>query len=126
MRALLFGFSLLLVSACAATATEMRRAEEAYEQARFDAARVWLTDLEDRAPGMEPDMRADYFYLRGMTEYRLAHRLEAMHYLAIARELVGSDPDSLRPEQRENLTRTLAELEPTEPLEYRPRPAAAE
>lgn len=112
-------------SACAATASEMRRAEEAYEQARFDAARVWLVDLEPRAPGMDGPMRARYFYLRGMAEYRLGNRLEALHYLEVAHELVGDGQRTLREEQQELLTRTLTELEPRDPLSHRPPPAVA-
>ncbi len=118
--------ALTCLSACAATASEMRRAEEAYEQARFDAARTWLVDLEDRAPSMDQPMRARYFYLRGMAEYRLGHRLEALHYLAVARELVDAQSRPLRDEQRDLLARTLTELEPRDPLSYRPPPAERE
>jgi hypothetical protein len=59
-----------------------------------------------------------------MAEYRLGHRLQALHYLEIAKELVGDDERILRPEQRDILARTLGELEPTEPMSYRPPPAA--
>jgi len=111
------------LAACAATASEMRRAEEAYDAARFDAARTWLVDLEDRAPGMQPPMRARYFYLRGMAEYRLGHRLEALHYLEVAKEILGDDQRTLREEQRQLLAHTLDELEPREPMSYRPPPA---
>jgi hypothetical protein len=104
----------------------MRRAEDAYDQARYETARIWLVDLERRAPGMSRPMRARYFYLRGMTEYRLGHRLDALHYLAVARELAGDDSAVLRDEQRDLLARTLAELEPRDPLSYRPPPPAAE
>lgn len=113
----------IAITACAATASEMRRAEDAYDAARFDAARTWLVDLEDDAPGMSPAMRARYFYLRGMSEYRLGHRLDALHYLAVAREVLGDDQRILREEQRELLARTLEELEPREPMSYRPPPA---
>lgn len=116
----------VIATACAATASEMRRAEEAYDQARFDHARTWLVDLEDRAPSMGEDMRARYFYLRGMTEYRLGHRLEALHYLEVTRELTAERAArALRDEQRELLARTLSELEPRDPMSYRPPPAPA-
>lgn len=122
-RAALALLTSIAITACAATASEMRRAEEAYDQARFDAARTWLVDLEGRAPGMSPPMRARYFYLRGMAEYRLGHRLDALHYLEVAKELVGDDQRILRDEQRELLARTLEELEPRDPMSYRPPPA---
>lgn len=110
----------LALGGCAATATEMRRAEEAYEQARFDAARTWLVDLEDRAPSMDEAMRARYFYLRGMAEYRVGHRLDALHYLAVARELTSERATALREEQQQLLDRTLTELTPREPLTHMP------
>ena len=68
-------------------------------------------------------MRARYFYLRGMSEYRLGHRLDALHYLVVAREILGDDQRILREEQRELLARTLEELEPREPMSYQPPPA---
>ena len=83
---------------CAATATEMRRAEQSYDEARYEAAEVWLVDLEPRAPGMDGETRALYFYLRGMTEYRLGQRLRALHYLAVAREVAGERSAGLHPE----------------------------
>ncbi|WP_053235332.1 hypothetical protein [Sandaracinus amylolyticus] len=116
----------LALGACAATSSEMRRAEEAYDQARFDAARTWLVDLEDIAPSMDEPMRARYFYLRGMAEYRLGHRLEALHYLEVAHEIAGENGRGLREEQRDLLARTRAELEPVDPLSHRPPPAAAD
>lgn len=123
MSRLALALSAVAVLGCAATASEMRRAEDAYDQARFDHARTWLVDLEDEAPGMSVAMRARYFYLRGMSEYRLGHRLDALHYLEVAKEIVGDDQRLLEEEQRELLTRTLAELEPTEHMSHRP-PAA--
>lgn len=115
--------SFVVVLGCAATASEMRRAEDAYDQARFDHARTWLIDLEDDAPAMSVPMRARYFYLRGMSEYRLGHRLDALHYLEVAKEIVGDDQRLLEQEQRELLERTLAELEPTGRMSHRPPPA---
>lgn len=110
----------IVLGGCAATASEMRRAEEAYEQARFDAARTWLVDLEDRAPSMDDAMRARYFYLRGMSEYRVGNRLAALHYLAVARELTGERARGLREEQQQLLAGTLEELTPREPLTHMP------
>lgn len=115
----------LSLGACGAAAAELRRAEQSYEQARYENALSWLADLEPNAPNLNHAERARYFYVRGMTEYRLGHRPEALHYLAVAREVTGEDGTGLREEQRDLMTRTLAELMPTEPLSHQP-PAAAE
>jgi len=116
----------LALGACGAASAELRRAEQSYEQARYENALSWLADLEPNAPNLGRDERARYFYVRGMTEYRLGHRPEALHYLAVAREVSGEDSNGLRPEQRDLMTRTLAELMPTEPMTHLPPPAAAD
>lgn len=126
-RHLLFAlglFSLALIGACAAVSDDMQRAEASYEQARYEDTLVWLRDLEDDAPAMDLEMRARYYYLRGMTEYRLGHRGDALHYLAVAREVAGDGGAGLRPEWRQIMDRTLVELTPRG-MSYRP-PEAGE
>ena len=100
------------LGACAALSDDMRRAEQAYELARYGDTLIWLRDLEDDAPSMDVEMRARYYYLRGMTEYRLGHRGSALHYLAVAREVAGDQGAGLRPEWRQIMDRTLTELTP--------------
>lgn len=112
-----------LAAGCAAVRADMTRAEASYEQARYEDALVWLTDLEDDAPSMDLEMRARYYYLRGMTEYRLGHRSPALHYLALAREVAGDQGAGLRPEWRQIMERTLAELTPRG-MSHRPPDAA--
>jgi hypothetical protein len=114
--------SILALAGCAAVRDDMRRAETSYEQARYEDTLVWLRDLEHDAPGMDPEMRARYFYLRGMTEYRLGHRSYALHYLAVAREVAGDQGAGLRPEWRPIMERTLAELTPRG-MDFHPPPA---
>jgi hypothetical protein len=110
---------------CAALSDDLRRAETNYEQARYEDALVWLSDLEDDAPSMDAEMRARYFYLRGMTEYRLGHRGDALHYLAVAREVAGDQGAGLRPEWRQIMDSTLTELTPRG-MNHRPPDAADE
>lgn len=100
------------VVGCTAVRDDMVRAETAYDQARYEDTRVWLTDLEDDAPSMDVESCARYYYLRGMTEYRLGHRGPALHYLAVAREVAGDQGAGLRPEWRQIMERTLGELTP--------------
>ena len=117
---------LILLGACGAASAELRRAEQSYEQARYENALSWLADLEPSAPSLNQEERARYFYVRGMTEYRLGHRPEALYYLAVAREVAGADGDGLREEQRDLLARTITELAPTEPMTHQPTPAPTE
>lgn len=112
-------FKLALVAAgalgavsCASLRDDMARAEEAYTATRYDHAVVWLDDLEASSPDMPLEMRARFYYLRGMTAYRLQDRDDALHYLAVAREVGGDDEEALPPEWRATLERTLTELIP--------------
>lgn len=116
--------ALLGVTGCAAVRDDMRRAEVSYEAARYEDTLVWLRDLERDAPSMDVEMRARYFYLRGMTEYRLGHRSDALHYLAVAREVAGDQGRGLRPEWRQIMDTTLSELTPRG-MSHRPPEAGA-
>lgn len=105
--------ALVALAGCAALRDDMKRAEDSYDEARYEDSLVWLDELEDSTPDMQVDMRARFYYLRGMTAYRLGHRNDALHYLALAREVAGEETSrALRPEQRQTMTRTLDELTP--------------
>jgi len=101
-----------LFGGCAALESEMVSARTAYTQARYEQANVWLDDLEDDQGDMDPAMRADFLYLRGMTAFRLGHRTEALHALAVAREVDEQGQGLLEESERETMTNALAELVP--------------
>ncbi len=112
---IVFVLSLALAAVgCAALRDDLQRAEDRFEQARYDDADTWLESLEDSAPDMDPEMRARFYYLRGMTAYRLNRRGDALHYLALTREVAGEQHAGLRQEWTEVLDRTLAELDPND------------
>lgn len=121
--AALLGF--VAIGGCAAVRDDMQRAAASYEAARYEDTLVWLRDLEDDAPSMDVELRARYFYLRGMTEYRMGHRSDALHYLAVAREVADDRGARLRPEWRQIMERTLAELTPRGATHRPPDPNAA-
>jgi hypothetical protein len=98
--------------ACQAVRDDMTRAQRSYEAARYERTRVWLQDLEADVPDMDRPLRARFFYLRGMTAYRLGHRNEALHYLALAREEARDREGLLGPKWRKSMNRTLEELVP--------------
>ena len=127
-RLAIVGLLSALTVGCAALKDDMRRAEDSYEQANYEHALVWLDDLEDDSPDMDTEMRARFYYLRGMTAYRLGHRNDALHYLAVAREVAGEESQgALRPEWREQMDRALAELTPQDAsFRAREAPSSAE
>ncbi len=99
--------------ACGQLREDLRKAEGDYDAARYENALVWLDDLERDTPSMDEQMRARFYYLRGMTAYRLNRRTEALHYLALAREVAGEQGVGLREQWRSALEGTLEELTPT-------------
>jgi hypothetical protein len=105
-------FAVVLLAGCAALKEDMQHAETAFDAAQYDESLVWLEDLERDAPDMDVQMRARFYYLRGMTAFRLGKRADALHYLALAREVAGDQNDGLRPEWATAMTRTITELAP--------------
>jgi len=117
---------LAVLGGCTSWTNEIRQAEIAYDEARPDAALAWLDVVTDDNLGrMDVNDRIRYLYVRGMTEFRLGRRDDALYHLALAREVSGGDGVGLRREQRELMDRTLTELTPTEPMSYRAPPAAS-
>ena len=116
MRAMERARLVLLTSAllfgCAAVSDDLRRAEDAFNNNYYQDALTWLVDLEDDAASMDDESMARYYYLRGRTEYLLGHRSNALHYLAVAREIAGDQGAGLRSEWRQTMDRTLEELTP--------------
>lgn len=100
----------LLLYGCAALRDDMRRAESAFDQARYEDVMVWLDHLEPDVVRMDQSMRARFYYLRGLTAYRLGDRVTARHALALARVEAGPGQASLRPEWRTNLESALRDL----------------
>lgn len=110
----------LVWTGCASWTNEIRQAEIAYDEARPEAALAWLDVVSDDNLGrMGEADRVRYLYLRGMTEFRLGRRDDALYHLAVARELAGNEGLGLRREQRELMDRTLTELTPTERMSHR-------
>ena len=105
---------------CAALSDDLRRAEAAYSAARYEHAMTWLVELDPSIPQMEVEERARYFFMRGMSAYRLGDRREALHYLALSREIAGPEAQALRSDWRQAIERTIAELEAENTASTRP------
>jgi len=119
--ALLLAVSLL---GCASLRDDMSRAESAYDTSDYDTSLVWLDDLESQVPDMDVPMRGRFYYLRGMTAYRLGKRNDALHYLALAREVSGPRGEGLRSEWQQQMDRALTDLTPND-ASFAARPATS-
>ncbi|MCA9528821.1 MAG: hypothetical protein KC543_01650 [Myxococcales bacterium] len=108
--ALVAVLALCTAPGCATVGSDIAHARRAYEQARYENALVWLEPLDRDVGAMRPDDRARYFYLRGMSEYRLGRPRDAAHYLALAREADAAAGHPLSPAWRRALDRALTSL----------------
>lgn len=124
MRRLSPVFILLLVLGCGALREDLGRAEQCYHEARYQDATTYLVSLQEHVPDMDQPERAKYFYLRGMTSYRLGDRDDALHYLALAREEAGG-AQGLDAQERKQMQHALAELTPQD-ASFHARKSAAE
>ncbi len=107
-----FALSLALCTfACSGVRDDLRRAETAFEEARYEDVEVWLADLEPSVARMEPAQRARYYYLVGMSAFRMGKRARARHALALCRAELESAPAALPPAWAHNLESALAELQ---------------
>jgi hypothetical protein len=107
------GPSLLMVwlgLGCTSLGDDVRRAELAFSEARYEDVEEWLGDLESDLGKMSTPLRARYYYLAGMSAYRIGQRSEARHALALCREELATSTEQLPPAWMHNLETALAEL----------------
>jgi hypothetical protein len=97
--------------ACAALRDDMRRTETAFDEARYEDVQAWLAELEPQVPDMRKPMRVRFYYLRGVTAFRLGDKVRARHYLALCREEGLPNGEGLRDDWRPILDSTLRELD---------------
>ena len=113
MSVMRIALGLIWLSGCTSIASEVRTAQLLYTDARYEEALLWLTDLQADTAAMSPAELTRFYYLRGMTGFRLGQREEALHYLVLAEQLSAEDADRLPPRWQPVMQRTLEEIMPT-------------
>lgn len=101
---------ILALTACAIYREDLNRGQRLYDESQYERARAIFRALEADQDSLRATDRARYFYLRGMTEYRLGLRRDARHWLALAKATDQTHPGGLAQEWRERLERSLDEL----------------
>jgi hypothetical protein len=98
------------LAGCTTYRDELVRAQGAYDANEHEMALAIERAIEPNAPYLRPAERTRYFYLRGMTDFRIGYRGEARHYLAIARAMEEENPGALPADWKNRLTETLSTL----------------
>ena len=111
MRATGILLALLALSAgCWNYRDQLERADSHFHADRYEAAIANLDDLEPALSSLDLNERARFAFVNGMSHLRLGHRAAARHWLAATREMIERGA-SLPSDDREILTRTLAEVD---------------
>lgn len=98
------------LSGCTTYRDELVRAQNAYEANEHEKALALERAIEPNAPYLNASERTRYFYLRGMTDFRIGYRGEARHYLAIARAMEVENPGALPADWKNRMNETLSTL----------------
>lgn len=107
--------SAVLSAGCNTYQDQLSRAEQHYQNARYEAALANLEDLEFHTTSLSRVDRVRYDVVRGMTHLRLEQRPDARHWLALAREEAQGQPGALSEQSRNNVEQTIAQLDPLGP-----------
>ncbi len=100
----------LVLGGCTTYRDELVRAQNAYDANEHETALAIERAIEPNAPYLNPSERARYYYLRGMTDFRIGYRSEARHYLAIARAMENENAGALPAEWKTRMNETLLTL----------------
>jgi len=104
------GFLAMQLVACVTYREDLNRGQRLYDESQYERALAIFRVLESDQDSLNAADRARYFYLRGMTDYRLGFRRDARHWLALAKATDQKHPGGLATEWRERLERSLGEL----------------
>jgi hypothetical protein len=95
-------------SGCNTYSSDLERSQRAYDHADYERALALFRELEPNVSGhLTLQEQAQYAYLRGMTDYRVGYKVDARHWLALARamdaERVGLLPNDWKGKIKEAL-----------------------
>jgi hypothetical protein len=105
--------SLLLtpfVGGCATYHDDLVRAEHAYEDNQHEQALAIFRMLENDTGHFDTSEKARYFYLRGMTDYRIGYKADARHWLLLANAVETQTPGTLPDDWKQRMTEAVAAL----------------
>lgn len=106
-------FALMLASllvSCVTYREELNRAQRQYEANEYERALAIFRVLEADMNSLSLNDQARYAYLRGMTDYRLAYREDARHWLGLAQAIEEQSPGGLSDIWKGRIEEALTDL----------------
>ncbi len=95
---------------CTTYRDQLVRSQASFEQNEQERTIGLLRALEPNMTKLSRPEQAQYAYLRGMSDYRIGYRLDARHWLAIARTYDETSPGILPADWKARMTDALDEL----------------
>jgi hypothetical protein len=95
---------------CTTYRDQLVRSQHSFEKNEYERTLGLLRALEPDVTRLAPPEQAQYAYLRGMTDYRIGHRADARHWLAIAKTYDETTPGILPSDWKTRMTEALEEM----------------
>lgn len=95
---------------CSTYADMLRRGQGYYEHNEYERALAVWRHLEDDRDSLGPEGRVRYYYLRGMTDFRLGYGADARYWLGLAQASRDTARDALDEDETKRLEETLSGL----------------
>jgi hypothetical protein len=99
-----------LASGCATYHDDLARAEHAFEANQHEQALAIFRTLETDTGHFDTSEKARYFYLRGMTDYRIGYKADARHWLLLANAVETQTPGTLPDDWKQRMTDAVTAL----------------
>lgn len=95
---------------CSTYRDQLVRSQHSFEKNEYERTLGLLRALEPDVRRLERPEQAQYAYLRGMTDYRIGHRSDARHWLAIAKTYDETSPGILPSDWKTRMVEALDEM----------------
>jgi len=114
-----FGIGWLLIALAAIVAAlgcqnyqdQLQRGQGYYEQNQYEHALALFRHLEKDQDSLSPSDRVRYYYLRGMTDFRLQYNADARYWLGLSRAGEKKAQGALAADELQRLEKSLDELD---------------
>lgn len=110
-RFLVGALPLAMLLGCATYHDDLVRGERAFEDNQHEQALAIFRGLERDTSHLDPPERARYYYLRGMTDYRIGYKADARHWLMLAQAAETAMPGTLPDDWKQRMGDAVKELD---------------
>ena len=98
-------------ASCVTYSEALNRGQRHFQANEYEQALAIWRVLERDIDSLQPGDRARYAYFRGMTDYRMSLRIDARHWLAMARAYDQAVPGGIEDAWRDRMKEALKDLE---------------